>query len=51
MSAAVRRGRARRVSANWIAGPVVRGIVDLDDAEKMILDLMYRLAKQAYKLG
>jgi glucuronate isomerase len=40
----------RRVSANWIAGLVVRGIVDRDDANEMILDMAYRLAKRAYKL-
>jgi glucuronate isomerase len=39
----------RRVSANWVAGLVVRGIVDMDDAGEMMLDLAYRLAKQAYK--
>ena len=39
----------RRASANWVAGLVVRGIVDEDDAREMILDLAYRLAKQAYK--
>lgn len=41
----------RRVSANWIAGLVVRGIVDVDDAHEMILDVAYRLAKRAYRLG
>jgi glucuronate isomerase len=40
----------RRASANWIAGLVVRGIVDLADAEEMIHDMAYRLAKKAYKL-
>jgi glucuronate isomerase len=40
----------RRVSANWVAGLVVRGIVDIRDAEEMIIDLAYRLAKRAYKL-
>jgi glucuronate isomerase len=44
-----RHDLARRVDANWIAGLVVRGIVDLDDAEEMIHDLAYRLAKRAYK--
>ena len=39
----------RRASANWIAGLVVRGIVDMEDAHEMILDLAYRLAKRAYK--
>jgi glucuronate isomerase len=41
----------RRASANWVAGLVVRGIVDMDDAEEMIFDLAYGLAKKAYKLG
>jgi glucuronate isomerase len=41
----------RRVAANWIAGLVVRGIVDTEDALEMILDLSYRLAKRAYNLG
>jgi glucuronate isomerase len=40
----------RRVSANWIAGLVVRGIVDDEEAREMILDLAYRLAKKAYRL-
>jgi glucuronate isomerase len=39
----------RRVSANWLAGLVVRGIVDMDDAREAILDMAYRLAKRAYK--
>jgi len=39
----------RRVSANWLAGLVVRGIVDMDDAREMIPDTAYRLAKRAYK--
>jgi glucuronate isomerase len=41
----------RRASANWVAGLVVRGIVDMEDAEEMILDLAYRLAKRAYNLN
>jgi glucuronate isomerase len=40
----------RRVEANWIAGLVVRGIVDLDEAEEMIYASAYELAKKAYKL-
>ena len=31
-----RHDLSRRVDANWIAGLVVRGIVDMDDAEEMI---------------
>lgn len=44
-----RHDLARRVDANWIAGLVVRGIVDMDDANEMIHDAAYRLAKRAYK--
>lgn len=40
----------RRVSADWIAGLVIRGIVDLGDAHEMILDMAYRLAKRTYKI-
>ncbi len=46
-----RHDLSRRVDANWIAGLVVRGIVDPDDAREMILDTAYRLAKRAYKFG
>ncbi|MCC7354030.1 MAG: glucuronate isomerase [Anaerolineae bacterium] len=46
-----RHDLARRVDANWLAGLVVRGIVDMDDATEMIHDTAYRLAKKAYKLG
>ncbi len=44
-----RHDLARRVDANWLAGLVVRGVVDLADAEEMIHDTAYRLAKRAYK--
>ena len=37
--------------ANWLAGLVVRHIVDTADATQMAHDLAYNLAKQAYKLG
>jgi glucuronate isomerase len=46
-----RHDLARRIDANWIAGLVVRGIIDMDDAREMIHDAAYRLAKRAYKLG
>ena len=39
----------RRMEANWLAGLVVRGILDLDDAAEMIQDSAYRLAKRVYK--
>lgn len=40
----------RRASANWAAGLVVRGIIDMGDAEEMTSALAYDLAKKAYKL-
>jgi glucuronate isomerase len=45
-----RHDLSRRVDASWIAGLVVRGIVDMEDAREMIQDTAYRLAKKAYKL-
>jgi glucuronate isomerase len=44
-----RHDLARRVDANWLAGLVVRGIIDMDDAGEMIEDAAYGLAKRAYK--
>ncbi|MGQ9554877.1 MAG: glucuronate isomerase [Anaerolineae bacterium] len=46
-----RHDLSRRVDANWLAGLVVRDIVDMTDATEMIQDCAYRLAKKAYKLG
>lgn len=40
----------RRASANWLAGLVVRHIIDENDAREMIQDLAVNLAKRAYKL-
>ena len=40
----------RRVSANWLAGLVVRGQIDRTDAEEMALDLANGLARRAFKL-
>lgn len=45
-----RHDLSRRVDANWIAGLVVRGIIDMGDAREMIQDTAYRLAKKAYKM-
>lgn len=39
----------RRASANWLAGLVVQGIVDLDDANAMVMDLANNLARRAYR--
>jgi glucuronate isomerase len=40
----------RRAAADWIGGLLVRGVVDLEDAEAMIHDCAYGLAKRAYRL-
>lgn len=40
----------RRASADWLAGLVVRGIIDDSDASDMIHDMAYNLAKKAYRL-
>ena len=40
----------RRVSANWLAGLVVRGVVDREDAAEMAPDLANGLARRTYKL-
>ncbi len=39
----------RRATSNWLAGLVVRGIIDLDDAREMAAESSYSLAKRAYR--
>jgi glucuronate isomerase len=46
-----RHDLSRRVDADWLAGMVVQGVIDMEDAGEMIVDCAYRLAKRAYKLG
>ena len=40
----------RRAAANWLAGLVVRHMVDEDDAAEMAQEMAYGLAKRAYNL-
>jgi glucuronate isomerase len=40
----------RRASCNWLAGLVVRGIVDEEDAAQMAHEMAYGLARRAYRL-
>ena len=40
----------RRATAGWLAGLVVRDVVDEATAADMAVDLAYRLAKRAYRL-
>ncbi len=40
----------RRAACDWLAGLVVRGLIDADDAHSMAHDCAYTLAKRTYKL-
>lgn len=40
----------RRACADWLAGLVIRNIVDTEDAQAMMYDCAYRLAKKTYNL-
>lgn len=40
----------RRAAANWVAGLIVRGLVDRQDGNDMVYALAYGLAKRAYRL-
>lgn len=41
----------RRQSADWVAGLLLRGIIDEQDAQEMMIDLAYGLAKRTYRFG
>jgi glucuronate isomerase len=45
-----RHDLARRVDANYLAGLVVRHVIDMADAREMAAALAYNLAKRAYRL-
>jgi glucuronate isomerase len=40
----------RRAAADWVAGLLVRHIIDEEDAQAMVHSLAYDLAKRAYHL-
>jgi glucuronate isomerase len=40
----------RRACANWLSGLVNKGLIDREEAEIMIIELAYGLAKRAYRL-
>jgi len=46
-----RHDLARRADANWLAGLVVRRVIDLSEATEMIHDCAYRLTRKAYKFA
>lgn len=50
LSIPARHDMWRRACTNWLAGLVVRRILEMDNAEEMALELAYKLAKRAYKL-
>ena len=41
----------RRVTCNWLAGRVVRGLIDEDEAPGLARALAYDLTKETYRLG
>lgn len=41
----------RRASANWVAGLVVRHMVDINDAREMMVELTTGLVQRTYKIG
>jgi len=45
----VRHDVWRRVTVNWLAGLVVQGIIDEEDAAEMAHTMAYDLAKEAYR--
>lgn len=45
----VRHDVWRRVESNWLAGLVVRGMIDMEDAAAMAADSAYGLVKRAYR--
>ena len=40
----------RRAAADWLADMVIRQIIDEEDAQEMVADLSYHLAKKVYRL-
>lgn len=50
LSIPARHDMWRRASTNWLAGLVVRKIIDMDNAERMAQELAYKLAKRSYRL-
>jgi len=46
----IRHDLWRRVSANWVAGLVVRHLIDMEDAHEMMSELSVGLARRAYRL-
>jgi glucuronate isomerase len=50
LSIPARHDLSRRVDCNFLASLVSEHVIEMDDAEQMIVDLSYRLVKEAYRL-
>ncbi len=51
LSIPARHDLCRRVDASFLAGLVARHIIELEEAEEMIADLAYNLARETYRLA
>ena len=51
LSIPARHDLCRRVDSGFLAGLVARHIIDMEDAEQMIVDLSYNLAVDTYRLA
>jgi glucuronate isomerase len=51
LSIPARHDLSRRVDSSFLAGLVARHIIEMADAEEMIVDLAYNLARETYRLG
>ncbi|MCB0045063.1 MAG: glucuronate isomerase [Caldilineaceae bacterium] len=50
LSIPVRHNMWRRASVNWLAGLILRQVIDMDDARAMAYDMAYGLVKRTYRL-
>ncbi|MEZ4697817.1 MAG: glucuronate isomerase, partial [Rhodothermales bacterium] len=50
VSIPARHDLSRRVDANYVAGLVVRHLIDLNDARQIVRALAYDLVRETYRL-
>jgi glucuronate isomerase len=50
LSIPARHDLCRRVDANFLADQVTRHLIDIEEAEELIVDLAYNLARKTYRL-
>jgi glucuronate isomerase len=51
LSIPARHDLSRRVDSSFLAGLVARHILDIEEADEMIVDLAYNLARETYRLA